>query len=240
VRALPLLVLLGGCNVALGLDEVKYEPVDASIDAAVPEHIVAWLPLDTINDKATPDLAAGAATCGECPRQATGKIDGAMEFTETSQAFRLPQRPALETTTAFTVSFWMNLQDPPMAPGVSCAVQKLYGQTEHSWQFCVDSTGMARYTVQDMGVVSVTRLFSLDVWHHVALTWTGVGINLYLDGATPTAGQAASVRFHGGPVTIGEDVPGGSPIFGPKGLIDDVRIYDVALSRAEIEVLAAP
>jgi hypothetical protein len=74
------------------------------------------------------------------------------------------------------------------------------------------------------------------MWHHVTYTFDGTDHKLYLDGvmtvAAGTAGTQAGAVLTG---TFGNAVPGASQPF--KGSVDDVRIYDRALTPAEIDAL---
>ena len=74
-----------------------------------------------------------------------------------------------------------------------------------------------------------------DQWHHVAATWDGSDIRLYVDGS-----QVATVAFGGtysdpGKATlIGGINYGTLPYCSFNGLIDEVRIWNEALSGTEI------
>jgi hypothetical protein len=79
----------------------------------------------------------------------------------------------------------------------------------------------------------------VDRWSHVAVTYDGATLRLYVDGR-----QAASRAITGAiqtpsnPVWIGGNLPYGEHF---DGLIDEVRIYDRALSQREIRRdMAAP
>src|SRR5438552_3016606 len=75
-------------------------------------------------------------------------------------------------------------------------------------------------------------------WHHVAATRSAETVTFYLDGApagtVTVTGDSADNPI---PVRIGTDGPGysGDSMF--NGLIDDVRIYNRALSASEIRAL---
>ena len=76
-------------------------------------------------------------------------------------------------------------------------------------------------------------------WHHLSLVWDGSHRYLYLDG-TEIARDATALSYAlscNGGLNIGADKDLSTGSFF-TGLIDDVRIYDVALSAEEIEVLA--
>jgi hypothetical protein len=73
---------------------------------------------------------------------------------------------------------------------------------------------------------------SVDEWHHIAGTWDGSTMRLYLDGVEIASGPfSGTIGYDSNPVLIGgEDdgagVPGGHMF---SGAIDEVRITNVAL-----------
>ncbi len=73
---------------------------------------------------------------------------------------------------------------------------------------------------------------SPDVWHHVAATWDGATMLLYLDGEeVASENYVGSIGYDSNPVLIGADDDGGG-IPGCclyQGTIDEVRISNVAL-----------
>lgn len=77
-----------------------------------------------------------------------------------------------------------------------------------------------------------------DVWHHWAATCDGVTLKLYLDGvvvgSTPVPGFPEFADT--GNLMLGLAYPTFNGI-GMDGILDDVRIYDVALTDAEVNTL---
>lgn len=81
-----------------------------------------------------------------------------------------------------------------------------------------------------------------DVWYHYAFTWDADGMALYIDGEltdTDDTVDIASFIDHdpdngGYPLTIGA---GWVHVFAFTGMIDDVRVYDSALSAARIKCI---
>lgn len=74
-------------------------------------------------------------------------------------------------------------------------------------------------------------------WHHIAVTYDGSFAYFYLDGVLDSS-SPYGVSFHsqnGGNYSIGSR--GASEFF--QGLIDEVRVYDRALSGAEIQAIFA-
>lgn len=90
--------------------------------------------------------------------------------------------------------------------------------------FYGDTTGTQR------GPFSMTP--PLGTWTHIAWTFDGTTVRGYLDGVLKVSAAAAgSIQTRPTPVHIGVD---GSLNQGYKGRLDDVRIYNRALSLAEV------
>jgi prepilin-type N-terminal cleavage/methylation domain-containing protein len=78
---------------------------------------------------------------------------------------------------------------------------------------------------------------SVGIWYFLAMTWDSSNIRSYINGAlSNTAAQTHSSSPYG-PLTIGNGYAGGSNAL--TGYIDDVRIYNRALSAAQIAAMYA-
>jgi hypothetical protein len=106
-------------------------------------------------------------------------------------------------------------------------------------QFAVDQfNGASPGRISTAGV-------DLNRWQHVAATWDGstVGsnIHLYIDGVpadgTAVNGSGSAVDDSGTPLTVGNRA--GDLARGFDGGIDEVRVYNRALTAAEIQSLAS-
>jgi hypothetical protein len=97
----------------------------------------------------------------------------------------------------------------------------------------IDVSGSAWSLIQ--GSISVND----GQWHHVAGVYDGSKIKLYVDGILDNSEVATgSIGTSPYSVLIGENSDNPNRLW--NGLIDDVRIYDNALSAAEIAELAGP
>ncbi len=77
----------------------------------------------------------------------------------------------------------------------------------------------------------------LNVWTYVALTWDGAQLRLYVDGAlVTTAARTGVLQSVTAPLRIGGNVPYGEFFL---GRLDEIRIYNRALSVAELQADAA-
>lgn len=110
-------------------------------------------------------------------------------------------------------------------------------------------TGATRFALDGNDIAVTTTGGSDDVsgtipigeWHHVAGTWSsGEPIRLYIDGVLAATGSTPLTGFlsnASGDYTVITDINiGGIPVDGGNtGQIDDLRIFDTALSLSEIQ-----
>ena len=96
------------------------------------------------------------------------------------------------------------------------------------------------YNHNDLDAISLNGATEVnaDEWHHVAGVYDGRVMKLYVDGKLDaTKPWAGGIAKNNSDVLIGENVEQPNRCF--DGLIDDVRIYNYALSESEIKALAA-
>ena len=78
----------------------------------------------------------------------------------------------------------------------------------------------------------------LDRWYHVAMTYDGSSLKLYVDGELDgSCSVSGTVITTTQPVRIGGGAPAGDPLHF-KGLIDEVELFNRALSECEVRVNA--
>ncbi|MFO1472330.1 MAG: LamG-like jellyroll fold domain-containing protein [Turneriella sp.] len=83
----------------------------------------------------------------------------------------------------------------------------------------------------------VNYALPLNAWSHVCGTFDGTNAQIYVNGAAMgAAGNFSAWNTGSGPVGIGRDLDGAPEYF--DGTIDDVRIYNNALSAIQIRQLA--
>ncbi|MEA2696950.1 MAG: hypothetical protein QOI66_1221 [Myxococcales bacterium] len=87
-------------------------------------------------------------------------------------------------------------------------------------------------------VLASTTLPSLGVWHHIAYTFDGTTHKVYVDGGTPGTGAGAANTHAVTRAQFGA-FNNGSSMSPYSGQLDDVRIYNVTLTAAQIKNLAA-
>jgi len=87
------------------------------------------------------------------------------------------------------------------------------------------------------GNLNATTTVTDDTWHHAALVYDGADKIIYIDGVEDArVASTGSINVSTYNLYIGENSQATDRYL--AGLIDDVRIYNVALSQAEIGSLA--
>jgi PKD repeat protein len=203
----------------------------------------------TVNSPATGLVAAfsfdegSGTTTGSSVGGLTGSISGAtwvsgeqtgnaLSFDGVNDRVTVPDANALDLTTGMTLEAWVR----PAAVGnwATVILKERTGGLAYSL-YGSDATGKpATYINTGGSDVSATGPTNLatGTWTHLAVTYDGSNLKLYTNaGLVRTTAHAGSMLTSTGTLSIG-----GNSIWGEyfSGLIDDVRVYNRALSAAEI------
>ncbi|MFI6318761.1 LamG-like jellyroll fold domain-containing protein [Nonomuraea sp. NPDC050556] len=136
----------------------------------------------------------------------------------------LPDSPSLRLTTAMTLEAWVKLTD--VRPD-----QSVFYNTDFStgdFGMSADSEGRATTSLWSTDVAYVSaqsRALPIGRWAHLAATYDGNVLRLFIDGEQAAQDSAPGLRLAPGSFQIG---------VGLEGLLDEMRIYDRALSPAQI------
>jgi hypothetical protein len=212
-------------------------PVAVTVDnsAAPPEGLVAGYGFDEGTGTTVADVTANNnAGSVSGATWATGRFGAALSFDGTDDQVTVPDANSLDLTTGMTLSAYVR----PRALGTAWRtvifkersgnlVYSLYANQNTSVPIGEITVGTSV-----TGVKGTTQL-PLDAWRHLAVTYDGANLRLYVD-----AVQVGSVAKTGPLVTsTGALRIGANSIWGERfnGLIDEVRIYNRALPPAEIE-----
>ncbi len=113
----------------------------------------------------------------------------------------------------------------------------IVGKGRSAWRLCRNnSTAAASFHINTAGgelQANGTASVADGQWHHVAGTWSGQQLCLYVDGVLNASVSAAgTVNVNSDPVWIGGRSDSTSRFW--NGLIDDVQIYSHAISVEEL------
>jgi len=161
---------------------------------------------------------------------------GGLWFDGVDDYVRVPHSPSLDITNAITIAAWVYPTSLlSLAPRI---VSKETGAGTNSYNLLILSSDRTFrfYTggASRVGGGTVT----LHAWQHVAVTWDSVSQlpRLYVNGSLVATGAAYSGPI---PSTTYDVLIGNNPTNERQfhGIIDDVRIYNRALSDDEIKAI---
>lgn len=158
-----------------------------------------------------------------------GVVGTALQFDGgTGEHVSVPHSASLSPTSAVTVLGWAK----PITYGSGAAtfVEKAYGT---SYILYLESSlqGMI-FNVNGIDCLSDSTIIALSAWQHIAATYDGTIVRFYVDGIEKgTCDNVGSVGTDSSDVKIGNDDTLTTAF---DGHLDDVRIYNRALSRNEI------
>jgi hypothetical protein len=174
---------------------------------------------------------------------APGKVAQAFRFDGVDDYVDMGASPALAPP-ALTVDFWMNPHAAP--PPVSHPVSRWGHSTPvpDSWQFGYMPNNKIYFTTRNVAgtqvTISSTSVLPLNQWRHVAATYDGGTVRLYINGALEaSAPHSGPVRHNPSTTAVGCKITGGACNYPFRGLVDEVEIFDRALTQGEIKALYA-
>jgi hypothetical protein len=163
----------------------------------------------------------------------SGKVGSAFNFDGTVHV-RVPGSAALKTA-QFTLEAWIfptmlyeNLQTV-----IACGISTIYPETW--WMGVYD--GKPRFWTRVAVLVEAPSAIPLNEWTHVAASFDGMNMRLYVNGVQVyfQGGLGALVYDAAVPVTIGADWINNAPTNRFNGRIDEVAIYNRALTLGEVK-----
>ena len=174
-----------------------------------------------------------------------GAANSAYDFNGNGNYIGIPQSSTLNgLATDLTLSAWIYQRGINPGHGYrildKCPAGVPGGWTFDTW----DGSSYRRLRLQAAGslnpnVIGAT-VYPLMQWHHVVATVSGTTGKVYLDGSLDGTGDVGSIPQNALDIFIGRSHPYGADAGENQyfhGLIDDVRIYNRALSASEVQDL---
>ncbi|MBA7660724.1 hypothetical protein ES703_68730 [subsurface metagenome] len=223
---------------------------DANAQSCIPApaNMVGWWPGDGNAD----DIVGGNhGTLMGGAGFATGMVDQAFSFDGMDDFVSIADAPSLDLTTAITLDAWIRTTK---SNAYQCIVGKFSGNAlpyapgedaQRSYMLYVHSSNSLAMIISTNGgqrpgdhAYVIGTIVPENTWVHVAGTYDGSSINIYLNGnpaGSVSYNQPAFVST--APVRIGTYVqPGYSQsMLSFGGNIDEVEIFNRALSASEID-----
>jgi len=181
-----------------------------------------------------------ASTEASCPLPGA-----ALRFNGSSDYIKVPNSSSLQITDVISLAAWIKADAFGTGSDVDVIVRK-GGSNPNNYQLAIaDGVATLFLDDSDTGGFRGDTLLETNRWYHIAATWDGKEVRIFVDGiqdhATPftysgTLGTDTRELFIGG--HSGTDVV--DRVVNPDrfdGLLDDVRVYHQALSPAQIAEL---
>jgi hypothetical protein len=170
----------------------------------------------------------------------TGKFGSALQFAGDG-AVSVASTPLLQFTTAFTVSAWVNPQTP-QPPEATLIAKQVPGDLSYVLYANGSGVGPNAFTLIGGNYRQAAAASPLPVgtWSHVAATYDGALLSVYVNGVLASSSAVTgSLTSGSGPLQIGNNSV--FPNEGFVGRIDEVRVYERALSASELQAdMAVP
>jgi pectate lyase len=176
---------------------------------------------------------SGGASC------TAGRLGNALKLNGIDGQAKANTTKGLNLTQAITIAAWVKYEDLGAA-GYRTVVMK---GSDSARGFGLNIyNGYLNFVKVGLVNVPSTVAVPTGAFHHVAVTWDALAgqAKFYLDGTlaqTVSNTTAIVSSLDSDPLTIGSWLTGGSWC---NGLLDDVRIYNRALSTTEVATLATP
>ena len=170
-----------------------------------------------------------------------GEVNQAFSFNGATQFVEIADSPALDPTSAMTLEAWVYLTAFSANDSVVIAAKEDPFSTRQYQLSLFNVQGQWRFGTALMvpaGFVSFTGSTpaQLGTWYHVAMSYDGAALRLYVNGAMDaSAAVNGPINVTANSLKIGSD---GTGPWNFIGLIDEVSLYNRALTAPEIASIA--
>jgi len=165
-----------------------------------------------------------------------GKVAAAFSFDGINDYVSVPFRASFDFAPAaqFTLMAWINAQPRNQFQAV---IVKCPPSDDWDWGLWIDPNNRFMSGLNNLHILTSTTVVQSGVWHHVAVTYKNGIWRLYVDGATQAQASGVSITQSTGSLAFGRK---GEAIPSPgyfQGAIDEVMIFNRALSGSEIQAI---
>jgi len=205
--------------------------------ASSEEGLVAHWTFDEGKGDTTADISGNGndATFDGNPQWTQGKFGKGLKFDGNSR-LRVEDSDSLRVTDAFTIALWANPESgqPDWAKFI-CKQKVPYYPYGLQYDNSQGIFGTGNVNGQRYDTTPHLPNFPGE-WHHLALVFDGKTLVLYKDGEEVARNDSAKGKItqNNEPVSIGGRLNTGQNF---KGILDDVRLYNRALSQKEIKAV---
>ncbi len=227
------------------IDEVRISSVARSMAGDPPgDGLAAYYPFDGNADDASGNGHHGTVSGATLTADRFGNVDAAYLFDGTDDSIDIGSVTSLATDDAKSVFAWVKVPAGVSGAGWLYLRSVIDDSPSGHWRnlFVWIDENEQSYSpacgLQQSGIQMRGSAFAPDTWHLIGMVWSpGEPISVYLDGGeVAVSDPVASWDTTAGHAYIGRQYQNPSGHYF-EGAIDDVRIYDRALSGVEILTL---
>jgi glucose/arabinose dehydrogenase/PKD repeat protein len=211
-------------------------PVDVTVNnpPAPPTGLVAAYSFNTVSGSSVADLSGNnnVGTLANAVAATAGKYGGALSFNGTNARVNVASSASLQLSSGMTLEAWVN------PATVSNAWRDVIYKGDNNYYLEATSRGGSRPVGGGIigGVTAEARgssVLATATWTHLAVTYDGSNVRLYVNGVLAAgAARTGTIRTSTNQLQIG-----GDSLYGQyfNGLIDEVRIFNIARTQAQIQ-----
>ena len=199
--------------------------------------LVGYWNMDTGSGTTAPDLSGNGntgtfGTGSSAPTWANAKFGNGLLFGDNDYV-SITNSSSLAFDNQISVSAWINLSTTSAWKTIVHGTQTGGWGTSY-WLATFNNT--IRWSINSDSSNDLTYTFTTDTWHHVIATYDGIKARIFIDGKLEKEFSKTGTIDNEDGVKIGQ-VGYGDLTYGLRGLADEVRIYNRALSGAEVRAL---
>ncbi len=208
-----------------------------------PEGLVSWWDGDSVSGTTATDIQDGNdGTMMNDATTASGKVGDAFSFDGVDDFVEIAHAANLDVGGAWSVDFWVNPKVLPPSTGNGNILVNKWVDGEEDKVVGLFSNGMVLAFLLPAGGVFSNTLLPEDTFSHVAITYDGSFMRIYINGAGPNGepdntSQATplSVLNSSGKLYFGHNPHRpGTPF---SGVLDEIEWLNRTLSASEIQAI---
>ena len=212
--------------------------------AVVTKGLVSYWTLDqsTMEDKTVEDIFGenDGTIMGE-PEIVEGKINEALHFNRGNDCVKVESNESLKLKDAFTIETWVK-GDSPSVAGIGIRLWLSKGETGGNYSFCwAHSITLYHRSISFLTAkgtrpfVRIEKSVNIGEWYHIVGSWDGSNLKIYLNGKLSNEKKVAATPVTDDvPLIIGGSISGGTLQQMFDGVVDEVKIYNRALTESEV------
>ena len=200
-----------------------------NVNGDIQEGLVAWYPFSGDAFDASGNGNHGNVNGATLTTDRYGRANSAYSFDGIDDFIIIPNSNSLNFTDQITLAYWVKLESsaPYYFPYHIIEKYDSWGSGQREWDI---NFGIG------LSFSNWLTSFTADVYYFLVMTYDGDSIRVYKNGekclSSPLSG---SIPYNTNDVYFGEYTLGGDYYF--DGVLDDIRIYNRALSEREVYIL---